>query len=150
MKKGFVENCEPWMYCDIEFDWDDDELDRYMGFVYLLHNPNTDMKYVGKKRFWRLVKKMRKGKKVVVRSCSDWKSYCGSAHSFELPVEGQKPLKREILHVCKTKTWMSYYEVKEQIERKVLLDDSYANGIIDCKISGNNLSRAIEHVVREI
>ena len=41
---------------------------------------------------------------------------------------------RKILHLCKTKGEMSYLEAKEQFDRRVLLDDSYYNGIINCKI----------------
>ena len=42
--------------------------------------------------------------------------------------------KREILHLCKSKSEMSYLELKEQMDREVLLNDEYYNGIIQVKI----------------
>ena len=47
---------------------------------------------------------------------------------------GRDNFHREILHLCDTKGVMSYLEAKEQFDRNVLLDDSYYNGIIQCKI----------------
>jgi hypothetical protein len=47
---------------------------------------------------------------------------------------GRDAFRRDILYLCKTKGEMGYLEAKEQFDRNVLLDNSYLNGIINCKI----------------
>ena len=113
--------------------------DGYVGFVYLITDLSNGIKYVGKKT---LISKRRlpplKGKKrkrVVIKE-SDWPTYYGSSEEVKgiLEERGAENFKREVLHLCKSKGEMSYLEVVEQIERKVLLTDDYYNGVISCKI----------------
>ena len=47
---------------------------------------------------------------------------------------GEGNFHREILHFGKSKGELSYLEAKEQFDRRVLLDDEYYNGIINCRI----------------
>lgn len=129
----------PWIYLDEPFTSED--IGDYIGFVYLLTDPNGK-KYVGKKLF---VSKRKlpplKGKtrrRTVVKE-SDWKTYYGSSEEVQTLVENNIPFKREILHLCKTKGELSYMELKEQIERKVLLSDDYFNGIIQVKIHSSHV-----------
>jgi hypothetical protein len=67
---------------------------------------------------------------------SDWQDYFGSSDEVKSLVEehGRDSFVREILHLCNTKGEMGYMEAKEQFDRNVLLDDTYYNGIIQCKI----------------
>ncbi len=117
----------------------------YMGFVYLITEKSTGMKYVGKKLFTTTKKrkplkdgKRRKSLKVE----TDWQQYWGSSEDFQALVElkGEWAFTREILHLCKTKGEMNYMEAKEQFDREVLLRSDYMNGIIACKINHNHVN----------
>lgn len=129
----------PWIYKDEPFTSED--IGEYIGFVYLLTDPNGK-KYVGKKLF---VSKRKlpplKGKtrrRTVVKE-SDWKTYYGSSEEVQKLVESNIPFKREILHLCKNKGELSYMELKEQVEREVLLSNDYFNGIIQVKIHSSHV-----------
>lgn len=130
----------------------------YYGFVYRITVSNSeelpaDMRgriYIGKKQFGyskkkRLSKKKRRetGKRVErVEVDSKWLGYFGSNKQLVEDVKnfGEQHFKREVLHLCYTKTQLSYYEVKEQIEHRVLMVNSY-NGWISCKIFKNRFTQ---------
>jgi hypothetical protein len=126
-----------WLYNGEEFT--SEMIDKYVGFVYIITDLSNSKKYVGKKLFQSKRKlaplkgKTRKRTKILE---SDWLSYYGSSEEVKQLVEerGAENFKREILHLCDTRGIMSYLEAKEQFDRNVLLDDSYYNGIIQCKI----------------
>ena len=134
-----------WYYNNQPFEPDEDLLKEYQGFVYLITELDTNMKYIGKKFFWSSRKlpplkgKTRKRVKLVE---SDWKSYYGSNEELKLLVENksQDNYKREIIILCKTKGDCSYYEAKLQFEKDVLLKDDYYNQFIGCKIHSKHLS----------
>ena len=113
---------------------------EYVGFVYLITDTETGMKYIGKKKFWsKVTRPPLKGKKNKRRSLkeSDWKDYYGSSEVVKNLVEntGEWRFKRQILRLCKTTGEMSYFEMKEQIERDVLLKpDEYYNAFVGGKI----------------
>jgi len=131
----------PWYYNDKILESED--VVDYVGMVYLLENTENSRKYVGKKFFHRnktyQVKKKKKKKKVE----SDWKDYYGSSKELLSDIEriGKNKIKRTVLHLCKSKTQCSYYEMKEQLDREVLLSETYYNGFVGGKISGKNLER---------
>ena len=53
---------------------------------------------------------------------------------------GAERFTREVLRLCKSKGELSYYEMKEQIERDVLLrPDEYYNKFVGGKIHGSHL-----------
>jgi len=126
-----------WYYDGKEFKSED--IGDYVGFVYLITDKTTDMKYVGKKLFRSTRKlpplkgKTRRRTKITE---SDWMDYFGSSEDVKQLVEehGRDNFHREILHLCNSKGVMSYLELKEQVEREVLLRDDYHNGIIQVKI----------------
>lgn len=133
----------PWIYLDEPFTSED--IGDYIGFVYLLTDQN-DKKYVGKKLF---VSKRKlpplKGKtrrRTVIKE-SDWKTYYGSNDEIQILVESGTPFKREILHLCKTKGILSYMELKEQLDREVLLRYDYYNGIVQAKIHKSHVKDLI-------
>lgn len=139
-----TESSNKWYFCQNEFDPDEQTLKDYVGFVYLITEIETDMKYVGKKLFHRkktlppLKGKTRKRRSLVE---SDWRTYYGSSENVKKALEerGENAYHREILHLCKTKGDCSYLEAKEQFERDVLLRDDYYNGIINCRINAKHL-----------
>lgn len=133
-----------WYYENKVYDPTEEELKEYVGFVYIITEKDTGMKYVGKKLFHR--KKTLpplKGQKRKRRSLveSDWKTYCGSSENVKEAIKekGIESFEREILHLCKSKGDCSYLEAKEQFDRDVLLREDYYNGIINCRINAKHL-----------
>jgi len=130
-----------WYYENKEYDETPEE---FQGFVYLITDINNGKKYVGKKNFWKPkilpITKTRKRRKRT-RVESDWRLYFGSSEEVKLLVEtkGQENFKREILRLCKTKGEMTYFEMKEQFDRDVLLRDDYYNEFIGGKIHSKHL-----------
>ena len=131
----------PWYYNNQILESED--VVDYVGMVYLLENTENGRRYVGKKFFHRKkvyhVKKKKKRKQVE----SDWKDYYGSSKELLEDIEkvGKDKIKRTVLHLCKTRTQCAYYELKEQVEREVLLNENYYNGFVGGKINGKFLER---------
>ena len=127
-----------WSYNGEEFT--SEMIEDNMGFVYIVTDKKTKMKYIGKKGFFsKVTKPPLKGKKRKRRSFkeSDWKKYCGSSEAVKLLVEenGLDHFDREILYLCKTKGELNYMELREQILREVLLKpDEYHNAFVGGKI----------------
>ena len=132
-----------WYYEDKEFTPDESFLEDYQGFVYLLTERSTGMKYIGKKFFWKpkvlpVTKTRKRRKRTKVQS--DWMKYYGSSAEVKLLIErGEASFKREILRLCRTKGECSYFETKYQFDHDVLLRDDYYNAFIGCKIHGKHL-----------
>lgn len=135
-----------WYYQNQIFEANEDTLKEYIGFVYVITERDTNMKYVGKKLFHRSktlpANKSRKRKKKVLVE-SDWQTYYGSSAQVKenLKMKGEDSYYREILRLCKSKGECSYYEAKEQFDREVLLRDDYYNGIINCRINASHLKK---------
>ena len=135
-----------WYYNDREFNPSEDELRDWQGFVYIITDLTNNKKYIGKKGFWSrktlppLKGKTRKRRSIVE---SNWKDYFGSSDLVKQLLEdyGEKGFRREILYLCKSKGEMGYLEAKEQFDRSVLLDDTYYNGIINCRIHRSHVKR---------
>jgi len=124
--------------------FESNQIEEYVGFVYLITDLSNNKKYVGKKNFWsvrRLPPLKGKTRKRTVKKESDWQDYFGSSEQVKLLVEsqGRNNFKREILHLCSTKGLMSYLEAKEQFEREVLFSDEYYNEFIGCKIHSKHV-----------
>jgi len=138
-----------WLYNEKEFT--SDMIGDNMGFVYVITDLSNNKKYVGKKQFKSKTKlpplKGKKRKRIVIKE-SDWMSYYGSSELVKelLESHGRDNFKREILHLCATKGVMSYLEIVEQIERKVLLSDEYYNGIVNCKIHRSHVKSLKEEL----
>ncbi len=131
-----------WMYRGKEFT--SDMIGDQVGFVYVITRLSDGKKYVGKKLFISNRSlpplKGKKRRRRVVKE-SDWMTYYGSSEEVKGLVEelGPESFKREILHLGCSKSELSYLEAKEQFDRGVLLDESYYNGIINCKIHRSHI-----------
>ena len=121
-----------------------------VGFVYLIENLTNNKKYIGKKlsHFSKTKQKtittkagVKKKKKIRYKEESDWKTYWSSSEQLKEDVKslGESNFRREILHFCKSKGTLSYMELKEQVERKVLESDEWYNGIIQVRIHKNHI-----------
>ena len=136
-----------WTYNNKPFN--SDMIEDYVGFVYEVYDTEAKMKYIGKKKFWsKVTRPPLKGKKNKRRSVkeSDWRSYYGSSEEVKQLVEntGEWRFKRKILRLCKSLGEMSYYEMKEQIDRDVLLKpEEYYNAFVGGKIHRRHLGHLI-------
>lgn len=133
-----------WYYGDKEFT--SDMIGDYVGYVYCITDKTNNKKYIGKKNFWstRRLKPLKGQKRKRIKKMeSDWMNYYGSNEEVKLLLEESGPdrFHREILRLCKTKGDMSYYEMKEQIDRSVLFSDEYYNEFIGGKIHSRHLSK---------
>lgn len=133
-----------WYYGDKEFT--SDMICDYVGYVYCITDKTNNKKYIGKKNFWstRRLKPLKGQKRKRIKKMeSDWMNYYGSNEEVKLLLEESGPdrFHREILRLCKTKGDMSYYEMKEQIDREVLFSEEYYNEFIGGKIHSRHLSK---------
>lgn len=109
------------------------------GFIYEIHNTVTGRKYIGKKQCKSKLKrkplKGRKNKRIEIKE-SDWKEYTGSSKELneDITKYGKDKFKFTILHACGSKWELGYREIKEQIERDVILREDYYNGILNVRI----------------
>jgi hypothetical protein len=137
-----------WYYLNEEFEPEESFLEDYQGFVYLLTEESTGMKYIGKKFFWKpkvlpVTKTRKRRQRTKVQS--DWRDYYGSSAEVKLLIErGEASFKREILRLCQTKGECSYFEAKYQFDHDVLLRDDYYNAFIGCKIHGKHLPKELK------
>lgn len=136
----------PWKYKGEVFD--DSIAENFQGFVYCLTDLENNKKYIGKKNFWRIVKRPPlKGmkRKRLEKKPSDWKTYTGSSVEVNELVESEREFSREIIHLCRSKGEMTYYEAKEQFDRGVLLKpDEYYNAFIGLKLHRNHILKLVE------
>lgn len=109
------------------------------GFIYEIVNNATGKMYIGKKQM--ISKKKRpplKGKKNKRHYTveSDWKTYCGSCNDLldDIKKIGKDQFSFYIIKYCNSKWELAYFEAKEQIDREVLFDDMYYNGMCNLRI----------------
>ena len=110
----------PWFFRGQPFE--ETDIGKFAGFVYLIINRKTNKKYIGKKFFW----SKRKGKR---RTMSDWKNYYGSSETLLEDVKklGEKNFERIILSLHRTRGCVNFHETKEQFLRNVLQNEEYYN-----------------------
>ena len=144
-----------WTYDNKLFDPSEEFLKDHVGFVYIITESSTGMKYIGKKLFWSarilpITKKRKRRKRTTVES--DWRDYYSSNKTLQenALVCGPGEYTREILHLCKSKGEASYIEAMEQFNRGVLLRDDYYNGIINCRINAKHLNRIDNSILEKL
>ena len=127
--------------------WDIINPEDNFGFVYKITNLTDGKFYIGKKVFWnnkkhKLTKKQlaeqsgpgRKPTHEVIRTESDWKTYWGSNKQLlaDIKALGEDHFECLILHVCKTKKQLTYYEMHYQCKFECLVSPllSYNDNIL--------------------
>lgn len=127
---------DTWLYNGIAFDECEIENKKLIGFVYKITNLIDGRIYIGKKLFTFSKRKQVKGKKKKFKVSSDWKVYFGSSEELLEDVKklSEENFKREILHLCISKAQMSYLELREQMDNRVLETDKSYNAWIFVKI----------------
>lgn len=139
----------PWFYQGLPFD--SNQIEDNVGFVYLITNVYNNKKYIGKKTFLntRRVKVKNKTNRKIKKTESDWKEYYGSSPLLQEDVKklGHNSFKREILHLCKTKSLASYLEAREQILSECLFKPDYYNTWISVKVHRPGLNKVIPHYI---
>ena len=115
-----------------------EEIDpKYLAFVYLITNIQSNKKYIGLKTTKSKKTKQVKGKKKRFTVESDWRDYWSSSEELKNDIEllGKEAFKREILYFCLNKVTANYLEAREQFDKRVLENpDEWYNGIINCRV----------------
>ena len=126
-----------WLLCGSEYI--DDGMS--FGFVYMIENTITGRKYIGRKYFTAAGYKQVNGKRKKIRKPSDWQTYYGSNETLkeDVSILGEDKFVRTILHLCKTKSECNYYELREQMDKRVLESNDYYNEWISVKVTKKNL-----------
>jgi len=113
--------------------------DFTFGFVYEIYCTVNHKRYIGKKQCkTKLKRKPLKGKKnkriEIVNT--DWRTYTGSSTELNKDIKelGVDSFTFTVLKTCRSKWELAYEEIKEQINKDVLLRDEYYNGIINVRI----------------
>lgn len=116
---------------------------KAVGFVYQIHNTQTNKFYIGKKLF-----KHKRNKKTIE---SDWKSYTGSNKILNEEIKTQNPiLKKLILQICYSKSQCNYMEAFFQFKYNVLLSDQFYNDWISMKVTKKQLQKLSNLMLDEI
>ena len=112
---------------------------KAIGFVYIIHNTQTNKFYIGKKLF-----KHKRNKKLIE---SDWKSYTGSNKTLNEEIKTLNPtLVKTIIHLCYSKSECNYLEAAEQFNNNVILSDQYYNDWISVKVTKKQLMKYIANL----
>jgi hypothetical protein len=132
-----------WSYKNKEYTSIEDFPLDSIGFVYRITNLKTNKKYIGRKVLYFTKTKQVNKKKTKIKVESDWITYTGSNKILneEVSKDGIDILKREILYFGNSSSELSYFEAKSQFENDVILDNSYYNDQIMCRIHSKHLRR---------
>lgn len=97
----------------------------YEGFVYKITYRESGRFYIGKKSFWR---RKKSGRKI---GDSNWRTYTSSCRELkdDLKEFGKDQFDFEVLHMCKSRKSLTYWELAEQFKRNVLICNSYNSNI---------------------
>ena len=118
-KKRTIKELTPWAGLPNDFNPEDWE-----GYVYtIVHVPSSKC-YIGRKYFWKKLRKKVRGKKrkKLVVTESDWRFYKSSSVELKKDIEeiGLDSFRFEILSLHKTRAQTNYEEVKLMFQRDVL------------------------------
>lgn len=122
------------------------------GFVYIIYNLNNAKKYIGKKQI-RSVRKKKFGKRqlskitdkrlkkyeIITSEMKGWKEYTGSSEELNADIAKGDKIHKEIIHLCKSKKELTYFETKELFCEGTIESDQFYNGNILSKFFPRDL-----------
>ena len=143
-----------WLYEGKSFSPNYEEIDpEYVGFVYQITDTETGQIYIGQKRLRKnktlpITKTRKRRKRTVVES--DWRTYFSSSQAIKENVEAglSGRYEREILRFGYSKGDLHILEAIEQINRGVLWDDKYLNGIINIRVHRKHISNKLKEELK--
>lgn len=106
--------------------------------MYLITNITNGKKYIGKKEFYKTIKRpplKGKKKKRVSVVFTDWKTYTGSSNKLNEDIANGDIIRKDILKLVTSKSSGTYYELKHQMKSDALFRDDYYNQIINIRLS---------------
>jgi len=116
-----------------------DDYRDHLGFIYIISHTASGAYYIGKKQFFRKIRRRplkgkRRARLNVVES--DWRKYWGSSKLLLAAIEerGEDAFTRRILETCDSKFQLAYRELQIQLEHDVLNDPKCFNGIIHIRL----------------
>lgn len=117
----------------------------YEGFVYLITLPDG-RKYYGQKKNTFKRTKVVAGKRTRRTIESDWRDYFSSSDEIKelVKTQGSDGFRREILHLCQTKSSMNYLESLYILSSGALLSDAYVNKWVSIKINKSTVIGKID------
>ena len=115
------------------------DISKHLGFCYIIYNQHTGRKYIGKKQFWRKIRRkpLKGTKRVRLDNVeSDWKKYWGSCAVLQQDIQdiGYHHFSRSIISCWDCKWDLAYEELRLQVEHGVLFKKEYYNGIINIRL----------------
>ena len=143
-----------WLYEGKPFTPDYEKIDpEYVGFVYQITDTETGQIYIGQKRLRKtktlpITKTRKRRQKSLVES--DWRDYFSSSQTIKENVEAglSSRYEREILRFGYSKGDLHILEAIEQINRGVLWDDKYLNGIINIRVHKKHISNKLKEELK--
>lgn len=122
---------------------DEESLEDFVGFVYIITNIESQRQYIGKKLFKFRRTKTVKGKKKRLLIESDWRKYWGSNKTLleEVSRFGEDGFKREVLRLCRSKGELNYFEAKYQFSMGALESDVFYNDAIMVRVHRSHLNK---------
>jgi hypothetical protein len=117
--------------------------EMFFGFVYLITDNVNNRKYIGKKQFMSNRKMTPKQLKERIdkrlsrnRTESDWREYNSSCIPLQKEIEkhGIDKFDFEILHLCQSKSMLTYIELKLQMENDVIFKQEYYNEVLGDRV----------------
>jgi hypothetical protein len=119
-----------------------------LGFVYIITDTESGEKYIGQKRMRKpktlpITKSRKRRVRTVVES--DWRSYHSSSAVIKENVAAGHTARyhREIIRFGGSKGDLHLLELIEQIERNVLFDPTYLNGLVNVRIHKKHISKKL-------
>jgi hypothetical protein len=133
----------------------------WVGFIYRIIDLDTKQEYIGKKFFWKTIRKTiknRKNKKRIIKP-SNWKTYTGSCKSLneQIALRGENRFKFIIESLHESRGTLHLAEVEKLIKENALreklpdgITKKYYNGMINGIkfIPGNETEKEKEYKVK--